>query len=191
MRGDEERDELITSALRSYAEPEEIPEARVVLARVLERAQAIGPRRRRLWAWAIPVTVCAVALIVAGLAWMTREPRIAQIATTPAAPPVVSTNDVPGGRIAALRRAPRRAEIRVAAAKPKELPKLDVFPSPEPLHPEEQALAFFARPSQAAFTQQVLEAQRHLSDPVDIADLKIRPLTIGDDEVSPTGKEKR
>ena len=38
MRGDEQMEELIDAALRSYAEPGEIPEARVVAARVMEQA---------------------------------------------------------------------------------------------------------------------------------------------------------
>jgi hypothetical protein len=191
MRGDKERDELITSALRSYAEPEEIPEARIALARVVERAQEMDSRRSRIWVWLVPVSACAVALLLVGLIWMMRAPRTSQIAMTPPAPAVVSGNVVANTPVKEPRSAPHRPVMRVAAAQPEPLPKLEVFPSPSPLHPEEQALAIFARPSQAAVTQQVLAAQKHIDDPIDIADIKIGPLDIGDNQVPPTGKDKR
>lgn len=193
MRGDEERDELITSALRSYAEPEAIPEARIVLARVMERVQTMGSRRRGIWVWAMPMAACAAAFLIVSSIWMARVTRTPQIAWTPQPPPAapaVGGKVAPERTVAVFRQTRRRAVVRRATAQSENLPKLDVFPSPKPLYPEEEALAFFAQPGQAAATQQVLSAQKHLSDPIDIADLKIRPLQIEDDPVSPTGKEK-
>jgi hypothetical protein len=191
MRGDEQRDEMITAGLRSYAEPEEIPEARVVLARVMERAQTIESRRKRIWAWAIPVAACAMAAMVVGFIWVLRVPRIPPIAWTPPAAVVASVKPPLAREVRTPRRTPHRSLLRVAEAQPEPLPKLDVFPSPRPLNSEEQALTTLARPGKTAVAQQVLEAQKHIDDPIDIADLRIRPLNIGDDPVPPTGKEKR
>jgi len=57
-----------------------------------------------------------------------------------------------------------------------QLPKLAVFPTPAPLTPEEQALMRFAEQAQPGTQHAVLEAQKHLGDPITIAKLRIRPL---------------
>ena len=89
MRGDEQMEELIDAALRSYAEPGEIPEARVVAARVMERAGGGEPEEilvvggggsgERLVCW----------LRWWGTIWMTRAARVPEIAWAPKAPGVV------------------------------------------------------------------------------------------------------
>ena len=59
------------------------------------------------------------------------------------------------------------------------LPKLKVFPTPRPLSPEEQALMAFTEQATPEVTKQVVEAEKHLGDPISIAELKIAPLESG------------
>jgi hypothetical protein len=59
------------------------------------------------------------------------------------------------------------------------LPKMDVFPTPRPLTAEERALVAFASQASPEMKKQVVEAERHLGDPIAIAQLKIEPL-VGD-----------
>jgi RNA binding exosome subunit len=53
---------------------------------------------------------------------------------------------------------------------------MEVFPTPRPLTAEEQALVTFAAQASPAAKREVIEAERHLGDPIVIAELKIHPL---------------
>src|ERR1700691_2494490 len=89
MRGDERMEERIDAALRSYAEPAEIPEARVVVARVMELAGSEG--RRFGWWWVVvPAAVCLLVALV-GVVWMMRGARVPETAWVPRAPGVPET----------------------------------------------------------------------------------------------------
>jgi hypothetical protein len=206
MRGDERFDELIDAALRSYAEPGEIPETRVALDGA--RAEATAQRRVWVWSWAVGAA-CVVALLVA-LGWMgvSRSPRAREIAWTPKAPEVVS-----GGRGAEVRKSTgAEAMDSIAGAarlKPcpdtktcggqfrdgaagaratrvarneQPQPKLDVFPTPTPLSPEEQALVAFAKYGPPAVQRAVLEDQKHWDDPIIVAELRAQPMQAGKPE---------
>jgi hypothetical protein len=185
MRADE-MDERIDAALRSYAQPPEMPESRIVLARVLERARAETGPRRRWWAWAIPAAGCAVALLAAAaVAWVLRVPQVPEIAWTPQPPGVVRVQTAPVPVVA------RRSVIHRAAATPLQnvaeaLPKLETFPAPLPATAQEQKLVDFVERGPSAVKQQVVEARQHADDPLEIAELKIQPLDEGDT----SGKEK-
>lgn len=191
MREDE-MDARIDAALRSYAQPPETPEPRVVLAQLLERARTEEAQRRRWWPWLIPAAGCAAA-ILAGALWMMRAPAAPQIAYTPKAPGVVSVPPAPV-------RIPERAPVRSGAAPgtpqppvqlaAEKLPKLEVFPAPMPLASEEQKLVAFTRQTPPAVVHQVIEAKQHSDDPLEIAELKIQPLDTSDEPVTPKGKDK-
>jgi hypothetical protein len=56
------------------------------------------------------------------------------------------------------------------------LPKLEVFPAPRALTAEERALVVFATQGSPAAKKEVIEAEKHLGDPITISDLKIEPL---------------
>jgi hypothetical protein len=187
MRADE-MDERIDAALRSYAQPPEMPESRVVLARVLERAHAERGPRRRWWAWAIPAAGCAAALLAA-VVWVLRVPQMPEIAWTPQPPGVVRVQTAPVPVVA------RRSVIHRAAATRLQivadaLPKLETFPAPLPATAQEQKLVDFVERGPSAVKQQVVEARQHADDPLEIAELKIQPLDEGDTSAQPRGKEK-
>jgi hypothetical protein len=186
MRGDE-MDDRIDAALRSYAEPPETPEARVALARMLERGRA--ETRRSAWfrGWGVAAAGFAAALLVAAVLWVTRAPSAPEIAWTPPAPGVVSiaTEPEPAPHsttrtLVALHREPA-AET---------LPKLETFPSRGPLSDEEQSLVAFAAEVPPAVKKQVIEEQKHLGDPLEIAELKIRPLDEAAQKDPSKGEDK-
>jgi hypothetical protein len=54
-----------------------------------------------------------------------------------------------------------------------------VFPTPRPLTAEERGLVAFASEASPELKKQVVEAERHMGDPITIAELKIAPLASG------------
>lgn len=174
MHGDDRIDQLIESGLRSYAEPTAIPETRVAVGQLMARVAEQEPPRLRWWLWAAPVAACLLALLAV---WMLRTPQHPRIAWTPASPPVVGVQSVPGSTSAPVLVHPRRVSRAIPRA-PKEqlLPKLAVFPTPTPLSPEEQALVAFAKHGPPAVQHAVLEDQKHWDDPIIVAELQEKSL---------------
>lgn len=186
MRGDDRGSEWtgvdarIDAALRSYAEPGEMPAARVAVARVLERVREAEGSQRGLWIWGWAAVVCFV-VAVAGATWVMRAPRSPEIAWTPKAPAVVDyrapiSRDVPrsSGELphsGARKAAHQNGAPGISMAQDR-LPKLDVFPTPRPLTAEEQALVGFVRHGPPAVQRAVLEDQQHWDDPIIVADLR-------------------
>jgi|SRR5579859_1341765 hypothetical protein len=190
-----EFDDRIDAALRHYADAALFSEPRVALARVRMLAEQEPQRRSpwRVWVWAAPG--CAAVLIAAIALWtLLRVPHAAQIAWTPKAPGVTSVEananlQASGAKAPNLsQRVSARLEScpdthgcekvgrEMTVASARRLPKLEVFPTPEPLSPEEQRLLAFATQAPPDVKKQVIEAQQHLGDPIQIAALKIRPL---------------
>jgi hypothetical protein len=187
MRGDEEMgdryDALIDRALRSYAEPAENPEPRVVIGRVMARARETETGLKwPFWSWAIPAT-CVVAVMLAA-AWLLRTPQVPEVAHAPGVPQIIAQAKpfVPAGRSIRAKAAPKRA-LQVLAAKSEPLAKLDVFPTPTPLSPEEQALATFATHGPHEVQQAVLEDQKHWDDPIIVAELQEQPVQRGKQQI--------
>ncbi len=208
MRGDERGDfmgddrveGLIDAALRGYAEPGEVPAARVAVARVLDRARVLDEKRGRFLRWAVEVPAATCLLVALVAAWVMRAHRVPEIAWVPKAPGVVSGDNNAGAKAhshsmpvaARLKSCPdTKSRARVGESVPlgttsgdefgaeRRLPKLEVFPTPRPLTAQEQALVAFATETPPKVQLQVVEAEKHVGDPIVIAALKIRPL---DDE---------
>jgi len=176
-------DALVDAALRSYTEPAEIPDGRAAALALLERARGAESRRQwPRWRWAIPVAVCLVALVM-GTLWLLRTPRIPEVVRAPALPRIVAQVKTPAPP---ARRVPVSAtpisRPRVTAAKSRPLPKLDVFPAPTPLSPQEQALLAFAKHGPPEVQRAVLEDQKHWDDPIIVADLREQPPQSGNSQ---------
>jgi hypothetical protein len=153
---------LIDSALSTYADPGPGLDQRI-LSRIATQT-APKPRRRWLpWVIALPVAACLLILLVpsphkpapapSGLANQARplqQPPVT-IASRPALGPASPTS----GKI----RVPQPQPVALAA-NPAALPKLDVFPTPQPLTPQEQALAICIRKAPASELQALIQAQK-------------------------------
>ncbi len=176
-------DSLIDTALRSYAEPGEIPGARVVVARLMDRARAEKAARRAAWAWRWAIAVaCGIALIVVlHSMWVTGRPRAAQIAWEPKAPKAVRLQPSLVNRSARKVSMPRAGSLQ---AMERPLPKMEIFPTPRPLTAQEEALLGFAQQGSLEAKKQAVDAQEHLGDPIVIAELRIEPLQSGEKQDS-------
>jgi hypothetical protein len=169
---DNSLDTRIEDAIRTYAEPGKVPEARIVALKLLEQAGEVGPRAQwPLWRWAIPAAVCLIAMAIAAV-WLFRTPRIPDVARTPAPPRIVAQTKTPAPltRHAPLSAAKR--PHRVLAAKSRTLPKLDVFPTPTPLSPQEKALVYFAEHAPSSVQRAVLREQQNWEKSISIAGLR-------------------
>ncbi len=183
MPDHDELDLLLRSALNTYADPgPESDLTRRILARISAEAAPAPPRRWLSWAIALPIAACLLALIVlsgprpahrpSGHAGQTPTSRQSLIAT--AHPGLSSTpHHIPSRNSRNLKPQSHRA---VFAAKAAPLPKLDVFPTPRPLTPEEQALAVFAAHAPESERQSLIEAQANADAPLSIAAIQIQPL---------------
>ena len=77
-----------------------------------------------------------------------------------------------------LPRTSARPQLATALAKAQPLPKLDVFPTPRPLTPAEQALVHFAMRTPATELKHVLESQKQIDTPLNIAAITIQPIKV-------------
>ena len=98
MERDERYDSMIDRALRSYGEPAEVPETRVVLARVMERVRASESQRRGWWMWGAVAAAGLTVMVLVGVVWMTRSSRGPEIAWVPKAPGVMGVPHRPTGK---------------------------------------------------------------------------------------------
>jgi hypothetical protein len=172
-------DALMDAALRSYAEPQAIPDARTAALTLLERGKAKSRPKWPLWIWAIPVAVCLI-ILAAGATWLARTPRIPEVARTPAPARTVAQAKPPApwARNASVTTVPKRSP-HFAVVKSQPLPKLEVFPTPTPLSPQEEALAAFVKYGPPAVQRAVIEDQKHWDDPIIVADLREQPVQAG------------
>ena len=153
---------LIDAALSTYAYPGPGLDQRI-LARI--SAQAVPVPRLRWLPWAIALSAAAcllIVIVVSGLRHVHAPLGQANMARQVQHPSMITTSR-PALRSASPRiikiRAPQ-PQIVSFAASPAPLPKLDVFPAPQPLTPEEQALFVFTRHATAAELQALIEAQK-------------------------------
>jgi hypothetical protein len=177
-------DRIVESSLASYGDPgPDSGLAERILARIsVEEAPhpstAIWLRIRPLWAVALPLAAC-LFIVFFGLRTSTPPsvnpaPRLPQPASTTAE----SEHAAPPHTISASRRP--HSQRSVTATKQASLPKLDVFPMPQPLSPEEQALYAFATQVPEKQRQAILEAQKNDDAPLNVASIRIQPLEIPD-----------
>ena len=173
-----ELDRMLDASLAKYAavEPRRGLEYRILANLRTERAQAVS---RAWWQWGLAGAV-AVSVIIAGSAWrLTRTSQPIMVNHPPTAiqnPSTQKTNPAPhtDDEVSIAKRVPLRrpaahratvAEVVVAH------PKLDEFPSPQPMSAEEVALAQYVRnfPKEAQLVAQAqeefaLETEKEMND---------------------------
>jgi hypothetical protein len=178
MPGDRELDRLIDAVLPAYSEAEPVPGME---QRVIARALVSGPRKQPfVWAWtlAIPAAACiSVLFLFVGRdhpAQPTRQPstQAGQIISTPtlhAIPKQVSSDSA--------RTTPQSHTVLAGIAlTPQPLPKQEIFPSPSPLTEEERILIALSRAQVQTPPQPAVAAVD--IDPIRIAELQIKPITV-------------
>lgn len=182
-------DLLIDSALANYAEPKAGLEDRVLTQLEAHlastRANEIMPTRKRwlprlpIWTIAFPLAACAI-LIVILLPRTTHRPPAQQAQRNAAQTQSAQNNTTPQpSRPREHHTQPHLVAARVSrhtAHKPAPLPKLDVFPTPRPLSPEEQAMVRFVATTPPSEIQAIQQAQQQEDKPLHIAAITIQPL---------------
>jgi hypothetical protein len=183
MRENDEFDLLIDSALSTYADPG--PQSGLeqrILAHLLSAhaAAETAPATHRRWlSWAfVPAAAAVLLLLVLFLPKAIHPPsHLALESHRSQTPQIVSThaNTQPAQRTKApvLHPLPRTIAFAVNSVS---LPKLDVFPTPQPLTPEEQAVAISTFQTPDAEFSAVMLAQKQEDAPLSIAAINIRPL---------------
>jgi hypothetical protein len=180
----EERDDLdlqIDSALAHYAEPSAGLEARILTQLASVRTSETAPARKRwlLWPIALPIAACAILLVVFALRY-THKPTTQQAQRT--APQTQSAQNTTIPQPSPPRKhntQPHLVAARVSrhiTHKPAPLPKLDVFPTPRPLSPEEQAMVRFVATMPPSEIQAMQKAQQQQDQPLHIAAIVIQPI---------------
>lgn len=197
MHEKDDLDLLLDAAVRTYAD-DSTPsglEARVVarIAGAGGSARQARWSRRRWFRWALAVPAAACILIFLTALWW-RAAKAPKSDATGDSIPTYRT-DQPS-RVTAqskslaasnstdthrdLARAPSLQPHKLSVAKSVPPPKLDVFPTPEPLSPEEQALVAFATHVPPEERKAVLNEQQNDNAPLSIAAIKITPLALPD-----------
>lgn len=186
---DREFDLLVRSALATYAEPaSESDLVHGILARVAAES-APAPARRWL-PWAIALPVAAGLLMLAFLfgsrqmhmpardqnqAHISQRPYNATVQTGSSATQDSSRTHRAKTRV--IRPRPRPVLI---AAKPEPVPKLDVFPTPQPPTPAERAFVAFAAGAPESEREAFIGAQERFQEPVKISAIEIQPIDSPD-----------
>jgi len=146
-------------------------------------ASPISQRRWLPWAIALPVAACLLFLFLSAPKSPHPSPRTAE-QSHPSQPPSTLTAHT-GPQPAPRPQSTKRPTPRAQAALPQPatlatnivpLPKLDVFPTPHPLTPEEQALAVVAAQTPTPELQALANAQTQPGQLLNIATVHIPPL---------------
>ena len=197
MREDE-LDRIIDAGLSTYAEAPAGIEGRVLAAVAANDVpQGLKPHRSwrlsgttkvvplqsvprsawRMWAVGLSMAACVLIAVTVGVrvveAPQVHHEQAANDAHAPVVnhPAAANARNAATGQVAGKRRAHRNDEARM-----RRLPKKELFPTPQPLSPEMQALAQFVARAPEAQRRQLIDAQAKLDAPITIAPLQIAPL---------------
>ena len=145
-RNQDDLDRALDAALAKYAaEPRSGLEERV-LANL--RAETARESVRAWWQWSVLAALAAAAVIAVALSWRTGSHRATPVAVTTPATQAASTQVARSGEQSGVRKLGREAgktpkHHAAAATVAVEPPKLDQFPSPQPLSEQEKLLRAF------------------------------------------------
>jgi hypothetical protein len=182
----DERDQLdrvLDSALATYADPG--PDSgleRRILSRIANEA-APAPRRRWLaWAIALPVAAGLLLFMLVSHPW-SNQPLTTPEANASRQPvqPSIEAARRPAARPAPARRSKaslRKPQLprKTLAADSSRPPKLDIFPSIQPLSSDEQSLVNFGVHAPQSERESFMAAEREADAPLRITAIEIKPL---------------
>ena len=185
MPEQDEMDLLIHSALSSYADPgRESGLEKRILARIAEEDALVTGRRWLPWAIALPVAAGLLLLLMLSAHRQTVTPlahhlqvplaqqtEVANAGPEPSTDHRLTRRESSGGGIRLL-----NSRGNIDTGKTELLPKREVFPTPQPLSPEERAFANFVARATETERQSFIEAQKRDDAPLSIAAIEIQPL---------------
>lgn len=202
MRADKDLDRLLDSALATYSD---VPMPRLeerILNRTLDYAISGRLSLAKDWKsgvasalrWRIWVPAAAVLLAAAILPFYIRQARHAGSPTAIERGPSPLSTRVPDRPREAATKAPfdfpptathrhlspHRSTPLQTSEQPEPLPKREVFPTPIPLTPQEQALEALVNKNPAEAKRSIADAAKNAAEPIQIVALKIPPLSPPD-----------
>lgn len=177
---DEELDQIIDAGLNTYAEPRFGLEQRILAAVAAKNnARELTARspRWRMWAAGLAAAVCLLAAITVAVRVVEAPHSRNEQAVNRTHAPVMdrAANPEPRADVPVQVAAKHRGR-RIQEARLRRLPKKELFPTPQPLSPELQALAQFVARAPEPQRRQLIDAQAKLDAPITIAPLQIAPL---------------
>jgi len=191
MSDRDELDILIDSELSTYAEPRPGLEQRIL---VRLEARASSPSRFfsgwRLWAFSGGLAMGIVLLLAVPRLTHRDAPVSTARAVNPDLRPPVSSESTISEVHPQVRRLPRTVNASPVAARLEksrenteypQQPKLNVFPAPRPLSPQEQALVALATAPSDSGRERLVDHQRQLDAPLQISAIQIAPITMPDE----------
>jgi hypothetical protein len=192
MPNDKDLDRMLNEALHSYvaSEPRAHMEGRILATAWNEAREARLVMRQRWMGWGLAIAACLLLVCLAVYVSHSRR-RTVQFAQMPRQSSPTSLAPADGSRQAAIdlgvptKAARVRSHLPVVAAGRAEvsekLPKLDVFPTPQPLTADERRLltmvAQVPNDQKEALAKPVPEVTKALEvEPLRIAVIEIKPL---------------
>jgi len=180
---DPDLDLLIRNATATYANPaSNFDLAERILSRVEAEDTKTTTRRWLSWVTVLPIAAAVVLLFMLFASTPAHKPAdLSEQAHNVVQPPDKASSlsatkpleNAPASRAVSSRA--RTRNIAVAISK-HSLPKLDTFPAPQTLTPEEQALATYAAHAPEDEQRALIEAHEKLEAPLSIAAITIQPL---------------
>ena len=178
---DDELDRMIDAGLSTYGEPRAGLDKRVLAAVAVARIPHT-PRLSnwRVWALGVPAAACILIGLFVAMRFVT-TPHAHEVQTAHATAATAARNAVPFAAAGALRHHATHASVRVsihahAPAHAQSLPKREVFPTPQPLSPEMQALVTYLAEAPEKERQKLVEFQAQQDAPIRIAPIQISPI---------------
>jgi hypothetical protein len=177
MQNDRELDRMIDAALPGYSSAEPRPGlGDRVIARALVEKRRFSPIA---WQWSLALPAVAAFLVFLFLPRTPHQP-LESIQSVPKSSPTVAlsapeTRPAPHA-VSKAKKAPASLPLTTLAADQQPLPKQQVFPSPSPLTAEERTFVAYSRVQfRVLSTKPTSDVE---IDPIRVAELQIRPLTI-------------
>jgi hypothetical protein len=184
----DELDRLIDSELARYAEPRTGLEQRV-LASVDAASSARSPFFRAWQRWALAAAIAAAVVLsiaIPDFIYRKTSTTTAHVAI-PEHAPAARAKEITSESEVQFRPVPKVANTThhiARASKPNHIaekttrPRLDIFPAPHPLSPEEQALVAIATARSDSARESLMASQRAMNAPLQISAIEIPPITM-------------
>jgi hypothetical protein len=188
-------DLLIRSSLETYGDPG--PDSHLVqrvLARVASEGEGERARRAKRahlligWGIALPVAACliiAILFVVSKSLHNSANGTIQARVTPPGSTHVGLGGSIKNSPLVTSRHSKVAVPLRYlshteAMVTVQHLPKLDVFPVPQPLTHEEQAFAAYVARVPEAERKSLIDTEKQVDAPLSIAALEIQPIAPPD-----------
>jgi hypothetical protein len=188
MHNDDALDLLLNEALTTYAEP-----AAGLEQRIIARVERVGtdssaPTLHRWPGWAVVLPLAACILLFFAMPNRQTESNQVSKSQRPQQNSIITTPTTPSQTLKQPPVHPPKHQspsARLHTSSPSSVPvpahKLEVFPTPQPLGPQEQALVQLASPAATPARQALLETKPQSDAPLEISAIRVPPISTPDE----------